>query len=53
MPASRTVSVLLTEVAVASSDCWLVIVKSAVVGRLAWWRLSSWLSASWYAADST
>ena len=31
MPPSRTVSVLLTEVAVDSSDSWVVIVKSAAV----------------------
>ena len=30
MPPSRTVSVLSVDVAVASSDCWLVMVKSAV-----------------------
>ena len=29
MPASSTVSVLSTEVAVDRSDCWLVMVKSA------------------------
>ena len=32
MPVSRMVSVRLTDVAVASSDCWLVMVKSAEVG---------------------
>ena len=33
IPASSTVSVLLTEVAVDSSDCWLVMVKSASAAR--------------------
>ena len=47
MPPSRTVSVLSTEVAVDSSDCWLVMVKSALVGVVMWCRLSSSSSASW------
>ena len=34
MPVSRIVSVLETEVAVASSDCWLLMEKSADVDRV-------------------
>ena len=47
MPVSRMVSVLDTEVAVASSDCWLLMVKSADVAAVIWCRLSSSACASW------
>ena len=46
MPASSQVSVLFTEVAVDSSDCWLLMVKSALAA-LTPCKLSSSVSASW------
>jgi len=51
MPASRTVRVRSVDVAVVSSDCWLLMVKSAVVTVFPWVD-SKALLASWYAAES-
>ena len=52
IPPSSTVSVLLVEDTVASSDCWLLMVKSAVDVAVMPWVAESVALASWYAADS-
>jgi len=51
IPPSRTVSVLLVDVTVASNDCWLLMVKSAVDAAVMPCSADSVASASWYAAD--
>ena len=47
MPPSSTVRVLSTEVAVATSECSGVMVKSAAAALVMAWRASSSASASW------
>ena len=53
MPASRMVSVLSTDDAADTSDCWLVTVKSAFAAVSMPCSASSRLCVSWYAADIT